>query len=355
MQQQGDITMKNTLVPVMLIIGCLLAVHPGHAQGFGEIGPITAQIIERGELVCGVNSALPGFSSLDEANLTYVGFDVDICRAVAAAILSDAEAVSFREVAATERAEVLASGEVDLLSRNTTWTLERDTGWDVTFAPIVFYDGQGLMVRADADYASVNDMNGATICINAGTTTEQNIRDVTQMLGLSVTLQTYDSLEAAYEAFFDEMCDVITADRSGLIAQRATNQTPGQFVILDDVLSREPLSPATAQRDPQFADVVRWTIYGMINAEELGISSENVDTFTDSDSPAVQRLLGIGGTPAGDYLGIPNDFMVTVLQQVGNYGEVYERNLGAETPYDLPRGLNNLFNSGGLIYAPPFR
>lgn len=347
--------MKTVLAMIIVFTGGLLATQTVQTQGFGEVGPTTAQIIERGELICGVNSSLPGFSLLDEVNRTYVGFDVDICRAVAAAILGDADAVSYREVNATERADVLASGEVDLLSRNTTWTLDRDTGWDVTFAPIVFFDGQGLMVQAESGIESISDLDSTTICTNSGTTTEQNINDMMTVMGFAFTLQTYEELSAAYEGFFNGECDVMTTDRSGLIAQRAVSRNPGRLVILDDVLSKEPLSPATAQNDPHFADVVRWTIYGMINAEELEITSENLDTFMESDSPAIQRLLGIGGTPSGDYLGIPNDFMVTVLGQVGNYGEVYARNLGPDTPYDLPRGLNNLYTNGGLIYAPPFR
>jgi general L-amino acid transport system substrate-binding protein len=348
--------MKNIIfVIVVTLFGIMTSVVDTFAQGFGEIGPITAQIIERGELVCGINSALPGFSLLDETTNTYRGFDIDICRAVAAAVLGDPDAISFREVAATERDAVLASGEVDLLSRNTTWTLQRDGAWNVTFAPIVFYDGQGIMVREDSGIVSIADLDGTTICTNTGTTTENNINDVMLSMDLDFTLEALGELEEAYEAFFSGRCDVITTDRSGLIAQRAIQQNPSQFVILDNVISKEPLSPVTSQRDPQFADIVRWTIYGMINAEELGINSENVDTFLDSDSPAIQRLFGIGGTPSGDYLGIQNDFMMLVILEVGNYGEVYERNLGSATPYNLPRGLNSLYTEGGLIYAPPFR
>lgn len=335
-----------------LCAALLLFAVGGHAQ---EDISLTGQILERGELVCGISGVLPGFSLYEEEKDTYTGFDVDICRAVAAALLGDADAVAYREVSATDRAAALATGEVDMLSRNTTWTLARDTEWHVTFGPTVFYDGQGVMVRAADEISALEDLDGQTICSNAGTTTELNISDVMLNRELDYILQTFNDYTSSAAAFFSESCDALTADRSALLAQRATRNTPSDYVILDEVLSKEPLSPVSPQGDPYFADVIRWTVFGLINAEELGVSSANVDDHLDSDNPNMQRLLGIGGTPSGDYLGLENDFMVTVLRQVGNYGEIYARHLGPGTPYDLPRGVNALWTDGGLLYAPPFR
>src|SRR5690606_4251131 len=220
------------------------------------------------------------------------------------------------------RPTALASGEIDMLSRNTTWTLSRDTEWGATFAPTTFYDGQGVMVRAADGIETLEDLEGGTICTNAGTTTELNMTDAMESRGLEFTLQTFQDFDGVMAAFDEGRCDAVTTDISGLISRKATAADPGAYKILDIVLSKEPLGPLTSQSDPQFADIVRWTIYGLIQAEEFGITSENVNDFLDSEDPNIQRLLGQGGNPSGSYLGIANDFMVTVISQVGNYGEI---------------------------------
>jgi general L-amino acid transport system substrate-binding protein len=319
-----------------------------------QVGPITQRIIDRGSLICGVNALLPGFGTTNDAG-EYTGFDVDFCRAVAAAILGDADAVEFRALTAAERPTALASGEVDMIIRNTTWTLSRDTEWGATFAPTTFYDGQGVMVMADAGIGSLEDLEGGTICTNAGTTTELNITDAMESRGLEFTLQTFQDFDGVMSAFNEGRCDAVTTDISGLVSRQATAADPGAFQILDVVLSKEPLGPLSPQSDAQFADIIRWTIYGMIQAEESGINSENLGDFLETEDPNIQRLLGLGNTASGSYLGLANDFMQTVISQVGNYGEVFNRNLGPGTIFGLERGVNALWTDGGLVYAMPFR
>ncbi len=324
------------------------------AQDSVQVGEITQRVLDRGRLICGVNDQLPGFGFPNDAG-EFEGFDVDFCRALAAAILGDANAVDFRPTVAADRQTVLQSGEVDVLIRNTTWTLSRDTLWGVTFAPTTFYDGQGVMVLAESGITTLEDLEGGIICTNAGTTTELNITDAMESRGLAFDLQTFQNFDGVMATFFEGGCDAVTTDISGLVSRQAVSPDPGALQILDIVLSKEPLGPASPQSDPQFADIVRWTVYGLIQAEEFGITSANIDDFLASDSPDIQRLLGTGENQAGDYLGIPNDFMVTVIRQVGNYGEIFDRNLGPETIFGLERGVNALWSDGGLLYAMPFR
>jgi general L-amino acid transport system substrate-binding protein len=319
-----------------------------------QLGEITQRIIDRGELICGVNNVLPGFGFPDDAGVIQ-GFDADVCRAVAAAILGDSTKVNFRPVVAADRQTVLQSGEVDMISRNTTFTLNRDTVWGATFSPTTFYDGQGVMVMADSGVTDLEGLAGGIICTNAGTTTELNITDGMQSRGLEFELQTFQDFDSVMATFFEGGCDAVTTDMSGLVSRKATAPDPGALLILDVVLSKEPLGPLTPQSDAQFADIVRWTVYGLIQAEEFGITSENVDTFLTSENPDIQRFLGIGENQAGSYLGIANDFMVTVIKQVGNYGEIFDRHLGPDTIFGLERGVNALWTNGGLLYSPPFR
>jgi general L-amino acid transport system substrate-binding protein len=337
---------------LLVIVAALLAMVlvPAGAQE-RALGPITERIIERGSLICGVNSTVVGFGAVNDAG-EYSGFDIDTCRAVAAAILGDANAVTFRPLTAAERPTVLASGEVDMISRNTTKTLSRETDWGATFAPTTFYDGQGVMARTADGVATLEDLAGGTICTNAGTTTELNITDAMASRGLDFTLQTFQEFDSVMAAFDEGRCDAVTTDISSLISRRATAADPGSYTILTAVLSKEPLGPLSPQNDPQFADIVEWTINGLIQAEEFGITSENVDSFLASENPDIQRFLGVGENLAGDYLGISNDFMVTVIRSVGNYGEIFERHL---TPLGVERGVNALWTNGGLHYAPPFR
>lgn len=319
-----------------------------------QVGPITQRIMDRGSLICGVNALLPGFGTTNDAG-EYTGFDVDFCRAVAAAILGDADAVEFRALTAAERPTALASGEVDMIARNTTWTLSRDTEWGATFAPTTFYDGQGVMVMAEAGIATLEDLEGGTICTNAGTTTELNMTDAMESRGLEFTLQTFQDFDGVMSAFEEGRCDAVTTDISGLVSRQATAADPGAYQIIDVVLSKEPLGPLSSQSDPQFADILRWTIYGVIQAEEFGITSENLGDFLESEDPNIQRLLGVGNVASGSYLGLANDFMQNVITQVGNYGEMYNRNLGPGTIFGLERGVNALWTNGGLLYAMPFR
>jgi general L-amino acid transport system substrate-binding protein len=320
-----------------------------------ELGPVTQRIIDRGELICGVHSpGLPGFATVNDAG-DYEGFDVELCRAVAAAVLGDANAVSYRPLQAGERQAAIQSGEIDLLSRNTTFTISRDAVWGASFAPTTFYDAQGLIVRADTGITEIEQLEGASICVQSGTTTELNLADAFDSRGLEYTPQVFADATATWDAYVGGRCDAFTTDKSGLAGYRATAEDPGSHYILEINLSKEPLGPLSSQSDAQFADIVRWVVYGMIQAEEFGITSDNVDEFLTSESPDIQRFLGVGDNAAGSYFGIANDFMATVIRQVGNYGEVFARHIGPETAFGLERGLNALWTEGGLMYAPPFR
>ena len=308
---------------------------------------------DRGYLICGCNNALPGFGFL-EPDGTFSGFDVDFCRAVAAAIFNDPTKVEFRPLTAKERFTALQTGEVDVLIRNTTWTLSRDTSVGLDFAPTTFYDGQAIMVRKADNITKLEDLAGGTVCVTAGTTTERNLADQMRKRGIDynhVVFETYDEVVSAYE---EGRCDAMTMDRSGLVSRKTTLADPNAHVILPEVLSKEPLGPATMHGDNQWNDIVSWVVYGMITAEELGITSANVDTFLGSGDPVIARLLGEEGD-LGDGLGLDNEFAYYVIKHVGNYGEVYDRNLGPGTVFDLDRGLNALWMDGGLLYAPPFR
>lgn len=345
--------MLRRLLIVMLLIVALSAVSLVSAQDDVTLGPITQQIMDRGELICGVNANLAGFGVVNDAG-EFVGFDVDICRAVAAAILGDATAVSFRPLTAAERQAAIQGGEIDMMSRNTTWTLSRDVVWGAIFGPTTFYDGQGIGTRAALGVSTIEELDGASICVQQGTTTELNISDAISSRGLDIAVLTFPDAPATWQAYVDGRCEAWTTDKSGIVSFHATAADPGEHVVLDITLSKEPLGPLSPQSDPQFAEIIAWTVFGMLNAEEFGITSENIDEFLNSDDPEVQRLLGIGDNASGSYLGIANDFMVTVIRQVGNYGEVYNRHLGV-APFNLPRALNALWTEGGLMYAPPFR
>ncbi|GAB4576162.1 MAG: amino acid ABC transporter substrate-binding protein [Anaerolineae bacterium] len=342
------------VVTLILVVAMLGGVASVFAQGGGtQLGPITQRILDRGELLCGANANLPGFGVVNEAG-EFSGMDIDICRAVAAAVLGDANAVSFRPLTGAERQAAIQGGEIDIMSRNTTFTLSRDTTWGAIFAPTTFYDGQGVMTRAELGAASLADLDGGAMCVQSGTTTELNITDAITKAGLDIEIVVFPDAPTTWEGYLSGRCDAWTTDKSGLLAYQATAEDPGAHVILPDTLSKEPLGPLTPQSDPQFAEIVAWTIYGMIEAEEQGITSENIDEFMDSEDPVIQRLLGLNDNPSGSYLGIANNFVEVVIRQVGNYGEVFERNLGVP-PFNLARGINDLWTRGGLLYAPPFR
>ena len=314
----------------------------------------------RGELICGVQGTLPGFSSVD-ATGTYRGLDVDICRATAAAVLGDPSKVEFRDLTPSERFAALASGEVDLLSRNTTYTLSRDAagGNGLSFAPVVFYDGQGLMVPKASGITSIEGLKGKPICVETGTTSELNLADRMRELDAPYTPLKFQTSDQTYAAYLQGRCAAVTTDRSQLAAKRTGFPDPGAHVLLPDVISKEPLAPATVNGDPLWSDAVRWTVYALMQAEELGITQANVDAKVaaakaNANLADLRRFLGVEGD-FGKQLGLAPDFVVKALKAVGNYGEIFERNVGAGSVLKLERGLNRSWKDGGLIYSPPFR
>ena len=312
------------------------------------------QVQERGTLVCGVNDQLAGFGSVDEAG-EFNGFDVDFCRAIAAAVLGDAEAVEFRPLNAQQRFTAVQSGEVDVLVRNTTWTSSRDTEVGLNFAPVTFYDGQGFMVRSDSGISELEDLDGRNICVQSGTTTELNLADVFSALNIEYTPVIFDELDQLVSAYDDGQCDAQTTDKSGLAGTLASLRDADEHVILDATISKEPLAPAVLQGDDAWFDAVTWIVFGIISAEEYGLTSENVaEAAETSQDPNVQRILGTD--PAAiEQLGLPADGILQAISQVGNYQEIYDRNLGPDTFFDIPRGLNAAYYDGGLLYSPPFR
>ena len=308
----------------------------------------------RGNLSCGVNQSLPGFGVIDSEG-NFAGFDVDFCKAVAAAVLGDSEAVTYRALTASERFTAVQTGEVDVLIRNTTWTSSRDSEVGLNFAPTTFYDGQGFIVKRASGISEVSDFEGTSICVQSGTTTELNLADVMAALDISYTplvFETADQVFAAYEA---DQCESVTTDMSGLVSRSTLLQDPAASVILPITISKEPLGPAVLHGDDTWFDVVKWVTFGLIFAEEYGITSDNVrDVAASAQAPVVRRFLGLDGQVM-EQLGLESDAMITMIEQVGNYGEIFARNLGPDTQFGLERGLNALYTDGGLLYSPPFR
>jgi general L-amino acid transport system substrate-binding protein len=307
----------------------------------------------RGKLVCGVSGEVPGFSFVDKSG-KYSGIDVDICRAIASALFDNPDAVEYRNLTAKERFTALQTGEIDILSRNTTWTASRDTANGFEFAPTVFYDGQGMMVRKDSGFKTLADMKGASICAQIGTTTELNLADQMRKLNIEYKPVTFEDINATFAAYQSGRCTGVTADRSALIARRSLLPKPDDHVILDSLLSQEPLAPAVLNGDSKWSDTVKWIVYSTIAAEQLGITSKNLDEQAKSTNAEVKRFLGAEGE-LGKGMGLSNDFAARVIKHVGNYSEIYDRNLGSATKFNLPRGLNKLAKDGGIMYAPPFR
>jgi len=330
----------------------LTAVAGAAVMAVGAQAQMLETVQNRGELVCGVSTGLPGFSTPDEQG-NWTGIDVDYCRAVAAAVFGDAEKVKYVPLNAKERFTALQSGEVDILSRNTTWTATRDNSLGLTFPGTVnYYDGQGFMVNKSLGVASATELDGATICIQAGTTTELNLADYFRAQGMSYTPITFDTSPQTIGGFEAGRCDVLTSDQSQLYSLRTKLPDPGAAEVLSEVISKEPLGPVVRQGDEQWLKVVRWVHYAQLNAEELGVTSANVSD--DNDNPAVERLVGKTGD-FGQMLGLSNVWAANVIRQVGNYGEVFERNVGKDTPLAISRGLNDLWTRGGLQYGPPIR
>jgi general L-amino acid transport system substrate-binding protein len=305
----------------------------------------------RGHLQCGVNTGLAGFSAPDSKGV-WRGLDVDLCRAVAAAVFGDANKVRYTPLTAQQRFTAIQSGEVDILSRNTSWTIARDTSLGLNFVGINYYDGQGFIVPKKLNVKGAKDLNGATICLQPGTTNELNVADYFRANGMKFKPVVIEKLEEVLNAYVAGRCDVYTTDVSGLVAIRASRApNPAEHVILPDIISKEPLGPAVRHGDDRWFDVVKWSLYAMIEAEELNLTSKTVDQHVKSASPAIQRFVGASGD-IGKGLGLDNRWAYNIVKQVGNYAESFERNL---TPLGFERGLNRLWNKGGLMYAPPVR
>ncbi|WP_035075157.1 amino acid ABC transporter substrate-binding protein [Maridesulfovibrio zosterae] len=308
---------------------------------------------KRGYVKTGVSGKVVGFSTTD-AKGHWNGLDVDFARAVAAAIFGDSDKVRFTPVAFKEAFTALQSGEIDMLTRNTTWTFQRDTKLGLEFVGVLFYDGQGFMVKKDLGVNSALELDGASVCTQSGTTTELNLSDYFTAHGMKYKPVVYESSDEATVIYDSGRCDVYTTDASGLASRRTTLKDPKAHIILPEVISKEPLGPAVRQGDQQWSDIVRWTLFALINAEELGIDSHNVDQMLKSKNPAVQRFLGVSGN-FGQYLGLSKDWAYQIVKKVGNYGELYDRNVGPNSALGLERGVNALWTKGGLIYAPPIR
>ena len=310
-------------------------------------------IKEHGFIKCGVSDGLPGFSFADEKG-NYNGIDVDVCRAVAAAVFGDPTKVKFTPLTAKERFTALQSGEIDVLSRNTTLTSSRDSAMGLHFTGVTYYDGQGFLVNKKLGVKSAKELNGATVCVQAGTTTELNLSDYFRANKMKFTPITYDKSDESAKSLEAGRCDVLTSDQSQLYAQRIKLAKPDEYVVLPEVISKEPLGPMVRHGDDDWFDIVKWTLFVMVNAEELGVNSKNVEEMKKSTNPDVKRLLGVEGDKGKDF-GLANDWMAVVIKQVGNYGEIFERNVGQGSPLKIQRGLNALWSQGGLQFAPPVR
>lgn len=319
----------------------------------GSTDDTLAVVKERGKVVCGGNAAVPGFGT-QNSDGDFEGFDIDYCKVVAAAVFGDAEAYEIKPVTAANRFDFLRSGDLDILIRNTTWTLSRDTDAGLDFGPVTFYDGQGMMVTKASGITDLDGLDGATICVQQGTTTEKNLADVFDALGIAFTPLVLPDASSTLAAYDDGSCDAITTDKSGLVSQQTILTDPAAHTILDATMSKEPLGPAVRHGDNNWGDIMTWSVYCTIAAEELGISSANIDSMKGSDDKTISGLLGETGE-YGAMMGLSDSFCYDVIKTVGNYGEIFARNLGPDTPFDLDRGLNALYTDGGLQYAPPMR
>jgi len=333
-------------VACCLSAGCLVLAAEAAAQ--------TLQAVkQRGTLICGVSQGVLGFSSRSERD-EWSGLDVDFCRALAAAIFNDASKVQFEALSATDRFEALQSKKIDVLSRNSTWTLSRETELGLAFVGVNFYDGQGLMVRRARNVTTALDLDGSKVCVQSGTTTELNLRDFFKASGMKYESVAAPGLDDARKAYEDGRCDVLTADASALHGERLKTARADDHDILPELLSKEPLGPMVRQDDFRWFNIVKWTNFAMLDAEELGVSSETLNEALKSEEPDVRRLVGTDGN-FGEQLGLSKDWVVRIVGLVGNYVEVYDRNVGSKSRLKIPRGLNALWTNGGILYAPPVR
>jgi general L-amino acid transport system substrate-binding protein len=342
-------TATRKLIVALAAVAGALATMPAHA------GKTLDAIKARGQVVCGVNVGLAGFSQADSQG-NWSGLDADTCKAVAAAVLGDAGKVKYVPLTAQARFTALQSGEIDMLARNTTWTLTRDASLGLNFAAVTFYDGQGFMVPVKSKVTSAKQLKGATVCVQSGTTTEKNLTDYSRANNLNIKPVVFEKVEASTAAYFAGRCVAYTTDASGLASIRTKEaKDPAEHVILPELISKEPLGPSVRRGDDEWFAIVKWVVFGLIEAEEYGISQANVDKMlAESDDPVVMRILG-KSEDTGKLLGLDKEWMVRALKAVGNYGEIFERNVGPKTPLNLPRGVNAQWNKGGLMYAPPVR
>jgi len=338
----------QTLTAVVATLGAFMTA-PAHA------GKTLDGIKARGQVVCGVNTGLAGFGAADSAG-KWSGLDVDVCRAIAAATLGDAEKIKYVPLNAQQRFTALQSGEVDVLSRNTTFTLTRDASLGLHDTAVTYYDGQGFMVPVKSKIKSAKQLKGQTVCVQSGTTTEKNLTDYSKANGLNIKPVVFEKLEAAENAYFTGRCIAYTTDASGLASTRnKVAKDPKEHVILPELISKEPLGPMVRRGDDEWFAIVKWVIYGLLEAEEYGITQANLEGLkTTSKDPVVQRILGTS-EDSGKLLGLSKDWMANAIKATGNYGEIFERNVGPSSPLGLPRGVNNQWNKGGLMYAYPVR
>ncbi|HEY4834704.1 MAG TPA: amino acid ABC transporter substrate-binding protein [Bradyrhizobium sp.] len=320
-------------------------------------GAVSAQTLktvqDRGMLSCGVGQGLAGFSSPDDKG-NWTGLDVDVCRAIAAAIFNDPTKVKFIPLSAKDRFTALQSGEIDVLSRNTTWTLSRDTSLGANFTGVTYYDGQGFLVKKSLKVNSALELNSASVCVQTGTTTEQNLADYFKLNNMKYEVIAFANEDETVKAYESGRCDVFTTDVSGLYAERLKLANPADHAVLPEVISKEPLGPMVRHGDDQWFDLVKWTLFAMVDAEELGITQKNVDEMAKSDKPELKRVFGTDGN-LGEQLGVTKDWVARIVKAVGNYGEAFDRNVGAGSKLGIARGLNQLWNKGGIQYAPPIR
>jgi general L-amino acid transport system substrate-binding protein len=342
---------------------CILAVVFAFAAGL-SVQSVSAQepakakttletVKARGMLSCGVSQGLPGFSAPDDKG-HWTGLDVDVCRAISAAIFNDPNKVKFVPLSAKDRFIALQSGEIDVLSRNTTWTLSRDTSLGANFTGVTYYDGQGFLVRKSLKVNSALELNSASVCVQTGTTTEQNLADYFKSNKMKYEVIAFSTADETVKAYESGRCDVFTSDISQLYAERLKLSNPADHAVLPEVISKEPLGPMVRHGDDQWFDIVKWTLFAMVNAEELDITQKNVDEMAKSDRPELKRVFGTDGN-FGEQLGLTKDWVTRIVKAVGNYGESFDRNVGAGSRLGIARGLNKLWNQGGIQYAPPIR
>src|ERR1700757_2920241 len=336
--------MKRVSLVFTLAVAAAFSIQAASAQTLKTVK-------DRGMLSCGVSQGLPGFSTPDDKG-NWTGLDVDICRAIAAAVFDDSSKIKFVPLSAKDRFTALQSGEIDVLSRNTTWTLSRDTSLGANFTGVTYYDGQGFLVKKSLKVNSALELNSASVCVQTGTTTEQNLADYFKSNNMKYEVIAFGSADETIKAYESGRCDVFTSDVSQLYAQRLKLSNPADHAVLPEVISKEPLGPMVRHGDDQWFDLVKWTLFAMVDAEELGITQKNVDDMAKSDKPELKRVFGTDGN-LGEQLGVTKDWVIRIVKAVGNYGEAFDRNVGGGSKLGIARGLNQLWTKGGIQYAPP--